>query len=177
MSATKIESLIIDIKGGDCVDGNRIIGKSNTCTYFISSLKNYDNLSEFFDEKNVYNLDLKRVISYMLEFKEFFFKNAYLYPNKMLDFESYCKSLIKLGTNPTVKICLRINDTRVFMRFEDNSNYVVNALRHIVYGDISRFVIEKKSNHNFSIYPQVNYSEIKNDSNDDYEIDDYELDE
>ena len=60
----------------------------------------------------------------------------------MKEFNKYCNELISSVKYPTVNVTLRKNDDRVFMRFGDNSDSVVNAFRNILYEDLSLIAIE-----------------------------------
>ena len=86
----------------------------------------------------------------------------------------FCNYLLSLNDNPSVEVTLRINDSRVFMRFKDNTNLVVNVFRNLLYEKLSFICIEKINGLN-EIYPVINCDEIvkKNIVN----IDGLELDE
>lgn len=173
MSAHKKEILLVDVTRGDCLEANRKAGKSNTGTYFLSSLKDYDNFEMFFDENNTYAFDLTLIQEYGILFSNLFKETVKKYNGKGEKFDSYINYLLSLGYNPKVNIMLRTNDSRVFLRFKDNSNVVVNAFRNLLYEDLSFIVIEKRKEI-YYIYPIINHSKLitlKKQSNDDFIID------
>lgn len=160
MSALMEKKILVEVKSGDCVDENRKSGRSNTGTYFISSNKTFDEFSVYFKESNKYFLDLVKVEIYKIEFKHFFGKCKNQFVGKMENFDSCCEKLLNFKINQEVKIALRINDSRIFMRFENNSNEVVSLLRKILYEDISQIAIEKHDDH-FLVYPIINKKMIE----------------
>ena len=155
MSAIVGSKIKIFVTNGDAIPSNRTHGKSNTGTYFISSLNNFEEYETFFDEFGVYYLDLKRIKEYEILFKALFFDRRNEYPGKMRDFEETCESLLLLSDNPRVRIGLRINGNRVFMRFRDNNGFVEMSLRSIIYSKLTSLVIEKNGS-SFSFFPEVN---------------------
>ena len=155
MSAIKNKRIIIDVTRGDCVDDNRKSGKSNTGTYFISSLKNYDDFKEFFDENNKYVFNVLKIEIYNVLFEKYFMKYKEEYVGKMNNFTSYISYLLSLKVNPKTELTVRKNDSRVFMRFVDNTDKIVNAFRCILYEDLSLIVIEN-INGIFNVYPIIN---------------------
>lgn len=155
MSAIKKEIVLVDVTRGDCLENNRKSGKSNTGTYFISSLKDYDRFKEYFLEEKNFVINLVKIKEYMILFKYCFANRLDEYIGKGLDFESFCNYLLSLKNNPKVEITLRINDSRVFMRFKDNSNVVVNAFRNLLYEDLTYICIEKNGEL-FEVYPIIN---------------------
>ena len=172
MSANLVEKVVVDVTRGDCLDPNRKAGKSNTGTYFICSVNNFDEYESYFKEGQVYKIDLVRVELYKTLFKEYCIEYNEQYIGKMTNFDGYINYLLSLKENPTVNISLRKNDARVFMRFDDNSNIIVNAFRNLLYEDISRLVLYKKSDC-ILIYPEINdeYVHIKAADNNGLEID------
>ena len=166
MSAIKNERILIDVTRGDCVDANRKSGKSNTGTYFVSSVKNFDEFLSYFDDKNVYKFDLIKLNLYVELFKKFFLDLKDEYIGKMSEFDSFSSYLLSLPENPNVGIVLRKNDSRIFMRFEDNTLPVINAFRNMLYENLSYIAIEKK-NIFYYVYPVINeeYIKIKKESN------------
>ena len=167
MSAIKHECIYVDVTRGDCVEANRKGGKSNTGTYFISSINNFEDFSYYFSEDNLFKVDLKKVQIYKILFCNLFYWIRDEYNGKMNQFEEFCNYLLSLDDNPIVDISLRKNDTRVFMRFLDNVNNIVNCFRHLLYEDLSFICIEKREDV-FYVYPVINENlvEINNcDSN------------
>ena len=159
MSAITSSRIKIYVTNGDAIASNRTRGKSNTGTYFISSLNNFAEFEPFFDEFGVYYLDLMKIKEYEILFKCLFFDRRDEYPGKMRDFEEMCESLLLLNDNPRIKICLRINDNRVFMKFCNNNGFVEMSLRNIIYSKITTLVIEKNGSF-FSLFPEVNLEKI-----------------
>ena len=156
MSAKKYELIRIAVTNGDAKENNRLAGKSNTGTYFICSVKDFDVYHSFFQKDKSYYLDIKKVLSYKILFIECFFEFRALYPDGMRFFRDICDSLVRYNNNQEVFITIRQNDARVFMKFEDNNREVEYALRNILYSKLSNIVIE---NHNdyYLIYPEINY--------------------
>lgn len=159
MSAFLSKVMRVEVNGGDAVANNRTKGRSNTGTYFISSSKNFDEFKEFFEGINDYELDLKDLVEYKILFKTLFFSRRNEYPGKMRDFEETCDSLLLLEKNPHVKIGLRINDNRFFMRFINNNGFVEMSLRNIIYSQLTTLVIERYES-KFSFYLDINLKEI-----------------
>ena len=155
MSAFKRNIIYVDVTRGDCVDNNRKSGKSNTGTYFICSTKNFDDFEHFFKETNVYKFAIDKVDIYRVLFNEFFMSLKDEYVGKMENFNSTCAYLSSLYDNPTVEVGLRKNDSRIFMKFEDNSEPHTSAFRNILYEDLSLIAIEEIDGV-FFIYPVVN---------------------
>lgn len=179
MSAIKKELIIIDVTRGDCLSENRISGKSNTGTYFVSSLKDFDKFEEFFAADNKYELNLSNVSIYNDIFMKYFycFKDEYI--GKMEKYTKKVNYLLNNVQDASIKITTRINDSRVFMRFVDNQNAVVDAFRNLLYENISRICIEKKEGNSFLIYPVINETTLvkilsKEKQNDFFEVDDEE---
>lgn len=174
MSAIKKEQIIVDVTRGDCLEDNRKSGKSNTGTYFISSLGDFDKFKSYFEKEDNFVLNLNKIREYQVLFNSFFKEKMDEYYGKGIRFDDFCNYLLSLNENPSVKVTLRINDSRVFMRFKDNTNSVVNAFRNLLYEKLSFICIEKINGLN-EIYPVINCAEIvkKNIVN----IDGLELDE
>lgn len=159
MSAIKKEIILIDVTRGDCLEPNRKSGKSNTGTYFVSSIKDFDIYKDFIDDENVYFLNLDKVFEYSILFENLPSNCLDEYNGKGTKFGSYLNYLLSLNNNPKVFISLRINDSRVFMRFTNNGDSVVNAFRNLLYEDISKICIEKKGDQ-FEIYPYLNSNKL-----------------
>lgn len=168
MSATKKEKVIVDVTRGDCLEANRKAGKSNTGTYFISSLKDFDGFKVYFEDEDKFVINLAKVKEYMILFKNLFLDKMEEYNGKGVKFDSFCNYLLSLESNPKVEITLRINDSRVFMRFKDNTNVVVNAFRNLLYEDIS-YICMEKNNDLYEVYPIIDSTKIclKSDEDDD----------
>lgn len=77
----------------------------------------------------------------------------------MQDFNEYCYSLCSLDSDPIVKMSLRVNDSRVFLKFDDNLDPVVTAIRHILYGEVSQLIIEIVDGKRV-IYPEIDFSKV-----------------
>ena len=160
MAATKSIILRVSVTNGDVINENRLKGKSNTGTYFICSTNQYDDFKEFIDDFSTSYIDINKIREYQVLFKTFFFEEKDKYIDKMDNFDNYCLSLINLHFNPEVKINIRKNDSRYFLRFEDNKDIFVNAIRHILYGEISYLTFELRENKCF-LYPEINMAKIK----------------
>ena len=150
MSAKKMNVLTVAVTGGDAIATNRLSGKSNTGTYFISSTKDWPTYREFFnkDSPTFYKLDLNRIKIYKSSFKEFFFEKRELYSDKMNSFETTCDSLLSYNNSPEIKFELRINDTRIFLKFENNSNEVEYLLRKIIYSNLTNLIFVRSEQGN-----------------------------
>ena len=155
MSAVNKTRMLIDVTRGDCVDDNRKNGKSNTGTYFVCSIKNFDEFEHFFQLTNKYKIDLVKVDIYKTLFKQYFFQYKDEYIGKMKSFDIYINYLISQSEFPCVDITTRKNDTRVFMKFVDNTKPIVNAFRHVLYEDLSFIVFEKRGE-TIYLYPEIN---------------------
>ncbi len=162
MSAIKKEVIIVDVTRGDCLEDNRISGKSNTGTYFISSLGDFDKFKAYFRNEDVFVINLKKIIEYQVLFNNLFKCKMCDYYGKGLKFDDYCNYLISLNKNPLVEVTLRINDSRVFMRFKDNTNPIVNSFRNLLYENLSFICIERVNDTN-EIYPLINTKAISKD--------------
>lgn len=174
MSAKKLNSIVVAVTGGDAIATNRLSGKSNTGTYFISSKKNWREFSQFFNEneETMYTLDLKRIKAYKSSFIEMFFCKKDLYLDKMKNFENICDSLLLYRENPKIKFELRINDSRIFLKFADNNKEVEYALRGIIYSNLTNLVFVKE---NQIFYLEVNFDvDSKNSNNKDGFYDEFD---
>lgn len=149
MSAIKKEIVSVAVTGGDAIETNRLTGKSNTGTYFVSSIKNFGNFQDYFDSANTfeYELDLKKLQIYKQLFINNFFERRNAYLDKMKDFESTCDRLLLAMKNPKIKFTLRINDTRVFLKFFDNNGKIESMIRKIIYSDLTILTFEKNAQH------------------------------
>ena len=174
MSAIKKELILIDVTRGDCLEANRKSGKSNTGTYFVSSLKDFDKFKDFLDDENTYELNLDKIYEYSILFKNLSENIMNDYNGKGIKFDSFANYLLSFKENQKVEITLRINDSRVFMRFKDNNNSIVSAFRNLLYEDLSMICLEK-INGIIEVYPFL----ITNKLNKGKEIvdDGFELDE
>lgn len=173
MSAIMKEIILIDVTRGDCLEPNRKSGKSNTGTYFVCSLKDFDIFKTFISDENEYFLNLDKVFEYSILFGNLPSNCLEEYNGKGVKFGSYLNYLLSLKNNPKISVSLRINDSRVFMRFTNNSDVIVNAFRNLLYEDISKICIEKH-NDRFDIYPYLNSSKLNKGEvivNDGYELD------
>lgn len=84
----------------------------------------------------------------------------------MENFENYCYSLISINFEPIIKITTRVNDSRYFLRFQNNEDIYVNAIRHVLYGEISFLTFEIKNNKCY-IYPEINMNKVENKKGED----------
>lgn len=160
MAAIKSKIMRVNVTNGDAINENRLKGKSNTGTYFICSTNQYDEFKEFIEEFNCYLIDQNKVKEYLILFKEYFFKTKNLYIDKMANFENYCFSLINSEYETKVNTSIRINDSRYFLRFQNNEDIYVNSIRHILYGEISYLTFEIRDN-NCYIYPEINMDKVE----------------
>lgn len=167
MSAFKRNIIYINVTRGDCVENNRKSGKSNTGTYFVCSEKNFSEYKYFFSEANIYKFALWNIEPYRLLFNAFFKSLSEEYKGKMANFDEICSKLSAAPRIPTVKVGLRINDSRYFMKFENNCETYTNMFRNILYEDLSLIAIEEIDNI-FYIYPVINdkyiIKEVKDNS-------------
>lgn len=173
MSATTKLRIVIAVTRGDCVEENRKSGRSNTGTYFICSSKNFEEFSEYFAVSNKYQFDLKKIDIYKTLFKNYFLRYRDEYNGKMSKFDAFINYLISLNSNPELEISLRRNDSRIFMRFSNNADPVVNAFRHVLYEDLSLISIEKIDDICY-VYPIINekFIRLQNDFSTGLVIDD-----
>ena len=158
MSAIIYDAIKVAITDGDAIPSNRTQGKSNTGTYFLCSIKDWDFFKRFFpdDKPIIYSLCLKHLVSYKLSFINQFFHLRHLYNNNMDYFEDACDSLLNFKESIKVQFELRINDNRIFLKFKDNNDDVALLLRNIFYSKLTNIVFEiKKKSRIF--YPEVNY--------------------
>lgn len=156
MSAFKSTIMRVAVTNGDALPENRKRGKSNTGTYFLCSKDQYNDL-QLFVNRRTYQVDINKIKEYNILFKKFFFESMDQYPGKMEDFDDFCSLLVNSYNIPSVEISIRENDQRVFLRFVSNENIYVNAIRHILYGEISYLCFEIRGNKTY-IYPEIDYS-------------------
>jgi hypothetical protein len=159
MSAIKGSLIRIAVTNGDALPENRITGKSNTGSYFVSSTDQYEDFKPFCESPNGFIVSRERIIAYREVFLSIFSKDQNSYPGKMQDFNEYCYSLCSLDSDPIVKMSLRVNDSRVFLKFDDNLDPVVTAIRHILYGEVSQLIIEIVDGKRV-IYPEIDFSKV-----------------
>ncbi len=159
MASTITTKITVSVKNGDVYDEMRLAksngekGRSNTGTYFLCSTKDYSKFEDFFNNCQKYYFDIQKIKEYQIIFKSFYGNTKDHYLDKMVNFDDYCNTLTSSNTNVT-KMNFRINDTRYFLRFEDNSNELVKAFRHILYGEITNIVLELRGNDCY-IYPEI----------------------
>ena len=82
----------------------------------------------------------------------------------MKTFNGYCDYILSQVESPKICLSLRKNDSRVFMKFFDNTERITNAFRHILYEDLSLIGITKKNNI-YYVYPVINLNFINNKKN------------
>ena len=163
MSAFLSKIMRVEVKGGDAIRNNRTEGKSNTGTYFLCSLKDWGKFEKFVpdDVQIKYLLDLKKIEIYKHSFSKLFYKLRDNYPDQMRNFEPYCDSLCCYVENPEVIFMTRKNDSRVFLKFDNNcKSDIEKQFRDILYADLSLIVFELLDNGTCLIYPEVNPAAI-----------------
>ena len=155
--------LKVSVTNGDAVAENRLGGRSNTGTYFICSNTAvfFEKFGDFFQDGLIYRIDLDKIREYQLLLKHFIGDKKELYPDEMNSLNNYCSKLLEIKEPLVVGVDKRINDTRVFMKFENNDKYIEKCFRHILYAEISEIVFEIKDGANICfIYPLVNIKNI-----------------
>ncbi len=164
MSAKVTKIIRISIQNGDAIDSNRLQGKSNTGTYFISSEQDYlEVFKEYIDDSGTkamfYYLDFNRVKAYCSAFKALVLPmETYKFAREV--FPINAAYFDKFTGNEKIKVSTRKNDTRYFLQF-DNKNPIIAALRNVLYGLVSCLVFEKISDNEVLVYPELNYTNIK----------------
>ena len=159
MASNITTKITISVKNGDVFDEMRLAkpngekGRSNTGTYFLCSTKDFVKYKDFFNNFKKYYFDVNKIKEYQVVFKAFYGDTKDKYLDQMINFDDYCNTLISSNTNIT-KMNFRVNDTRYFLRFEENSNELVKAFRHILYGEITNLVLELRENYCY-IYPEI----------------------
>ena len=158
MAAEIQKRVVVSVTDGDAIETNRLKGKSNTGTYFLCSRKDWAKFSTFFNENETtyYSLNLKKIKSYMLCFEEMFFSKRNDYQDKMANFHDICLSLLSYDEPINVGFQLRINDTRVFLKFVDNNADIERNLRGIIYSSLTCLVFEK-NNGSQSFFLEINF--------------------
>lgn len=167
MSAFLSKIMRVEVKGGDAIANNRTEGKSNTGTYFLCSLKDWEKYEKFVpDDGSVeYFIDLGKVQAYKNSFGAAFFGRRNSYPDKMRNFEAFCDSLCAFVVNPQVVFTTRKNDSRVFLKFDSNTkSEVEKQLRDILYADLSYLVFELVNKTTCLVYPEINTSKTKEEN-------------
>ena len=155
MAAKTIQAIRVAVTRGDCFEDNRPDGSSNTGTYFVSSLKDWPEFEPFFQLDSKYYFSKKKIQIYKDTFGVICKKFQSVYPDKFSSLETYGVTFDgDEDFNHCCDIELRVNDSRVFMRFKDNSDLYVKAFRHILYSDLSVIVLEI-TDKGISVYPEV----------------------
>lgn len=161
--ASKINNrIIVDVTNGDVFDEMRLSkddgkkGRSNTGTYFLCSLKNYDKYRYLFDQCKNFYLDINKIKEYQILFKHFYGNMKDKYLDKMSNFDNYCDQIYTANTTLISGMNFRINDHRYFLRFDDNNELLVKAFRHILYGDITQLVLDFVDDKCY-IYPEIKH--------------------
>lgn len=154
--AARIPKMIrVAVTSGDAISSCKTSGKSNTGTYFISSLKDYDLFAEYLDfSVNSYFLSAKKVDEYRILFKNKYWQNREKYSDQMGNFDKFCDFLVKNGGHQ-IDFDNRNNDQRVFLKFQNNLEPVADAIRHILYAELSDLVIEENGEHSYLVYPAL----------------------
>ena len=155
----KISTIVkVEVKNGDALPSNRTHGSSNTGTYFLASGSEFEKILKLIDSSTSFQFDFEKIKEYQVLFKEFFWKYSERYEDKLKNFDNYCSNVLSSCVNYEIKLKVRNNDSRYFLRFENNDDFVVNSFRHILYGDITCIVLEFYNNI-CKIYPIVsNYN-------------------
>ena len=160
MAATISSKVSILVTNGDALPNNRKSGSSNSGTYFVCSSKDYDEFSKFFDEDRTYIILKEKIQNYKVLFMDYFFKYKDEYVGHMDHFESYCDSIITKNNKALLNVSTRWNDVRCFMKFKDNKEFITNAFRNILYGELSEIVLEIQDG-KYYIYPEINKEKIE----------------
>lgn len=155
MSASKRDIMIVDVTKGDCLESNRKNGKSNTGTYFISSLKNFTDFEKFFSENIKYKIEVAKTLEYCCFFNTYFLKYKDEYVGKMFEFSHFANVFSLLTYCPEVNIDLRVNDNRVFMKFKNNEGKLESSFRNLLYEDLSLICFERIDDIVY-VYPVIN---------------------
>jgi hypothetical protein len=163
MSAKFVYKLEVAVTNGDALLANKKTGKSNSGTYFICSLKDYDeNIKAFFDANVSYCMCVNKIEEYKTLIHELCFKDTSSFPGNVAEFDQYCNALSSQSSPIEVKVGLRFNDSRVFLRFTNNKDPYVKALRSLLFGEVSELILELNG-HNCEIYPDICSTKINPD--------------
>ena len=154
MATQKVHAIRVAVTRGDCFPDNRPDGTSNTGTYFICSMKDWDAFKPFFQSDCKYYFSTARTRIYMESLTAVAAKYKDVYPDKFASLKAYGKAFEEAAVNPSCEIAIRKNDVRVFMRFKDNSDVLVNAFRHLLYSELSLITLEMTQN-GIAVYPEV----------------------
>ena len=164
MAANLPRLIRVSIQNGDAIDQNRLKGKSNTGTYFISSEKEYlEVFKEFIDDSGekvmYYYLDFNRVKAYCAAF------NALVLPMEEYRFAREVFPINAAYFNDKVgmariKVKTRKNDTRYFLQF-DNKDVLISSLRNVLFALVSCLVFEKKTDNEIIVYPEIDFENLK----------------
>lgn len=161
MSAVYSECMRIMVTNGDALPNNRTSGSSNTGTYFVSSTGDFSRFEVFFNSNMKYVIPCKAIEVYKVLFVHFFKNMSEYFPDHMESFESYCDELSMNDHEISGLVDYRINDSRIFMKFSNNSDPVISLFRKILYAKLSSISFEIVKGVCY-IYPVINYEEIKN---------------
>jgi hypothetical protein len=82
-----------------------------------------------------------------------------LYKGKGAAFQQNCKFLLEQSENPIIKLSVRVNDERVFMKFADGRDQNVHALRELLFDEISTLILSEKDGVH-EIYPSIIYQNL-----------------
>lgn len=163
MSAFLKNKIVIKVTKGDCLELNRMSGKSNSATYFVSQLKDFLPFEKFFDMSKPYYFSKTYIYLYGILFKECFSKYKDNYLGKMNFFDEYLKIFVDGEGDVPAQVMIRPNDkdNRIFFRFKDNFNKYSNAFRNLLYENLSLIAIEDIG-HCYLIYPEIVADDIFN---------------
>ena len=167
MSANLVKKMRVAITNGDAIASNRFEGKSNTGTYFISSLEEFrDKFSPFIDltgAKNiVYQFDVQKIIAYSNELYDLIICKIPKFANNFSEYNNAAHYFSSKGRFIPVEVGYRSNDSRVFMRFLDNNNADVKCFRKLLYAKFSMLVFELNALGDVcTIYPEIDYDEVE----------------
>ena len=154
MAAKTVRLMRIAVTRGDCFSDNRPDGSSNTGTYFVSSHKDWPLFESFFTEGSKYYFSTAKIKMYVATLADLASQYQDVYPDKFASLSTFGSAFASAAKDPFCEIDLRKNDQRVFMRFKDNSDVLVNAFRHILYSDLSLISMEITSK-GVAIYPEI----------------------
>lgn len=163
MSTIRLNLAEVEVKHGDCVPENKLGEGSNAWTksYFASAKDDFPSLKSFLDDNKEidYSINLKKVAVYKLIIERYFVQRFPLYKGKGVAFQKNCKFLLEQSENPIIKLSVRVNDERVFMKFADGRDQNVHALRELLFDEISTLILSEKDGVH-EIYPSIIYQNL-----------------
>lgn len=163
MSTIRLNLAEVEVKHGDCVPENKLGEGSNAWTksYFASAKDDFPSLKSFLDDNKEidYSINLKKVAVYKLIIERYFVQRFPLYKGKGTAFQQNCNFLLEQSENPIIKLSVRVNDERVFMKFADGRDQNVHALRELLFDEISTLILSEKDGVH-EIYPSIIYQNL-----------------